>query len=109
MKLPVVLAFTLLGGGAVIGLAPGCDHGGGTHDAAIGDAHAQDAQCLETCIHDNATEDPCGCVDQSFACPTGCRACSLFCIAAASDGGTPQCPACAAADGTCPSGCQPIG
>ena len=109
MKLPAVLAFTLLGGGAVLGVAPGCDHGGGTQDAAIGDAHARDAECLETCVQDNAEESPCGCVDQSFACPSGCRTCNLFCIATSSDGGASQCPACAATDGTCPSGCEPIG
>lgn len=105
MKLPAVLAFTLLGGGAVLGVASSCDHGSTTRDAA----HAKDAQCLESCIQDNATQDPCGCVDQNFACPTGCRACSVFCIASAADGGTAQCPACAAADGTCPTGCEPIG
>lgn len=110
MKLPAVLAFTLLGGGAVLGLGASCTHHAGPSDAAVGDARTPDAgPCMERCIHDDPTQSPCGCVDSSFTCPTDCRACSVFCIPTSSDGGTAQCPDCAAADSTCPSGCEPIG
>nr|HEX4318323.1 hypothetical protein [Kofleriaceae bacterium] len=100
LRIPTTLAVVVLAG---------CDGSAKPKaDAHVADAKLPDAsQCVASCVHDTAGQEPCGCIAPGQSCASGCYACELYCIGTSADAGT--CPMCATPEGNCPTGCEPIG